>query len=253
MNSRSHKANFAIGVALLVFLQPWLLIGVMLGYEWGHYGPSPAKIVFLMGWATVFLSCLWVVFVKFRQALRQSGGVAGRILVWAAILAGMMMAGVVCYPLFGMPVGARWIPAQEPTDDRRVVHPLGFSIVSPPGWKARIWNFPDDAGISLYPGYKGRHGPGLGITASALPPDLLHYQEIPFLDLKAYERTVTGTGENARLRYELVVTHSNQWYRVMYSESRAFESDPSLEFPEIMKRYVHSFWPSQTVTNPPVQ
>jgi len=245
MNNFSYASNFAIGAALIVFLQPWLIIGGLLYNDWGHYGPSLPTFMFLAIWTVVFLSSIWIVFVKFRRALRPTGGMIRKLLVTVAVLAGIMMAGVVCYPLLVNPIGARWIPAKEPTEDRRVFHGLGFSIVSPPGWKARMWDFgKDDACIALGPGYKGRHGPGLSVLTLASPPDLSQFRETPFLNLRGFERIVTGRGENARLTYELVVNHRDQWYRVAYSESRAFESNPSLAFSEIMKRYVQSFRPA---------
>lgn len=245
MNRPSYASNFAIGAALIVFLQPWLLIGGMLYHHWGHYGASLLTFIFLAVWVVVFLGSLWIVFVKFRQALTLAGGVVRKISIIVAVLAGIMMTGVVCYPLVVNPVGARWVPVKKPTEDRRVVHPLGFSIVSPPGWKARMWNFDKiEACIALGPGYKGRHGPGLAVSTLVSPPDLSQFRETAFLDLKAYEHTVTGRGENARLRYELVVIHKDQWYRVVYSESRAFETDPSLEFPGIIRHYIRSFRPA---------
>ena len=240
-----HAPNFAVALALIVFLQPWLFFGGMLYNEWGHYGPSPLTIVLLAIWVVVLLLSIRFVYVKFKQALERACGVVRKIPIILAVVAGILMTGVVCYPFVVMPVGARWIPAYEPTEDRRVVHTLGFSIIAPPGWKTRTWNFEQvEAGIALDPGYKGRHGPGLAVLTLVSPPDLSQFRETPFSDWKAFERTATGRGENARLRYELVVAHKEQWYRVVYGESRAFDTNPSLEFPEIMKRYIRSFRPA---------
>src|SRR5262249_30847516 len=97
--------------------------------------------------------------------------------------------------------------------------------------------------ISLLPGYKGRHGPGLGVSM-ALTPNLSQFHETRFMDAPAWERTVTGTGENARLSYTLVVSNKGQWYEIHYSESRAFEDNPSSEFPNVIKRYIQSFRPA---------
>jgi hypothetical protein len=244
MNKSSYASSLTTGVVLILFLQPWLVIGGLLYNYWAHYGLSVLILLLAVVWLGVFFGSLWAVFVKLRQALSLANAVSRKIPIVLAVLAGLLVAGVVCCPLVLNPVGARWVPAKEPTEDRRIVHPLGFSIVSPPGWKAKMRNIDwDAAAIMLGPGYKGRHGPGLAAHTLASPPDLSQFRPVAFSNFKAFELTVTGRGDNARLRYELVLTHKDRWYRVVYSESRAFESNPSLEFPEIMKRYVWSFRP----------
>ena len=246
MNKTSYASNFAIGVVLIVVLQPWLVIGGLLYDDWAHYGPGFDVIIFLAGWAAVFLGAIWGVFVKFRQALKLASNLQRKVPVIITVVAGISMASVSCFPFFTILSGARWVPAKEPTEDRRIVHPLGFSIVAPPGWKARIWNFDnEEAGIALGPGYKGRHGPHLGVTMLPGPPDLSQFHETTFSEFKAFERTVAGTGENARLGCTLVVDYKGRWYHISYGESRAFESSPRLEFPEIMKRYMRSFKPAR--------
>jgi hypothetical protein len=240
----SYGSKLIIAAVLIVLMQPWIMIGSLLYHDWAHFGPSLNKLLVALVWVAFFFGSLWWIFANLRHALRVAGSLRRKMPVILIVLAGIMMAGVVCYPLVVLPAGARWVPAEEPAEDRRVVHPLGFSIVSPPGWKSKIWNMDKEwGGITLLPGYKGRHGPGLGVSTDMSAPDLTQFRETPFLDSTAWERSVTGKGENARLRYELIVTHKGRWYQVTYSESRSFERNPSLEFPDIMKRYVRSFRP----------
>jgi hypothetical protein len=249
MNKLSYGSSFGLGVALIVFLQPWLFIGVFLYYDCGHYGPSLSRIILLVSWLAVFCGSVWSVYVSFRQTLRLAGNMVRRIPVITAVSAGIVMAGVICYPVAVIPIGARWIPVKEPTEDRRVIHPKGFSIVSPPGWEVRTWDYDKidsnlNAYLALNPGGRSRHSPSLFVSIIETPGNLSNFRETTFLDLQAFERTVIKRGENGWLKYELIMAHKDRWYQVAYRESRAFEKNPSSEFPEIMKHYVRSFRPA---------
>src|SRR5262245_53508306 len=54
------------------------------------------------------------------------------------ILLPMALIALVLLVLASLPSGPPWIAEEPPQEDRRIVHPKGFSIVKPPGWFAQI-------------------------------------------------------------------------------------------------------------------
>jgi hypothetical protein len=108
----------------------------------------------------------------------------------------------------------------------------------------RQQNFDSEGALLLVtPGDRSRIAPGLAVCTLTEPPELSDFQEIAFLGNNAYSRVAISKGTHARCSYTLVVNHSNQWYQISYSETRAYDANPSTEIPEMMMLYVQSFRP----------
>lgn len=168
------------------------------------------------------------------------------VIVLLAIVASLVICFVTLLPrLAGLRRGAPWVPEKPPTEECRVFHPEGFSMIPPPGWvvKTHVGEEKDlfDCSISFSPGSKGyRYAPVISVRTTETTPDLNGFQETNAQNLQIYERTVpTGDGENRCLSYRLITRIDKQWYEVRY-HSLQFHDD-SLEIPEIMMFYLRSF------------
>jgi len=163
-----------------------------------------------------------------------------------AVCAGLVLAVLLAPQVLSIRSGAAWIPSTPPAEDRRVVHPKGFSIIPPPGWVVRVTS---DA-ILLGPGSKGmRYTPGLSIGTfeSAVSPDLSKFHETTFRQLKAYEMTlpVSGGGDVPYLRYHLFVRDDGHWYELLYVlPNGSFDKPARSKVPETMMLYIQSLMPS---------
>src|ERR1041384_8220649 len=128
--------------------------------------------------------------------------------------------------------GPPWIPEKTPQEDHRVVHPLGYSIVKPPGWIERIYREDDGStmgdAIMLTPTTNRfpRFRPSLGVhTFTNTPVYLSNYHETLFLQMKAYEQIKERAGGSGDyFSYAVYVTNRGRWYSIIYQipvDSRA--------------------------------
>src|SRR5262245_14261987 len=104
------------------------------------------------------------------------------------VLLVMAVVAVVLLVLTSLPNGPPWIPEQAPQENRRVVHPLGFSVVKPPGWFEKIFRDDDhhtmgDAVYLLPTTNRVRFRPYLRVdTFTNTPTYLSNYHRTRFLD-----------------------------------------------------------------------
>ena len=163
---------------------------------------------------------------------------------WLVIAAIFIATAIILLPALHHRGGA-WLPKQPPSEDRRVFHPKGFSIVSPHGWKVTTSGYESDVAVLLLtPGDNLRISPGLAVSILTEPPQLTDFQNAVFPVGRAYSRIGISKGHNhARCIYTLAVNHSNHWYQVTYSETRAFDDDRSVKIPEMIMRYIDTFRP----------
>src|SRR5689334_5356783 len=110
----------------------------------------------------------------------------------AAITVLVILAVLVWIGVVWLPVPSGWIPEQPPSEDRRVVHPLGFSVIKPPGWHEKIFCEDDQnmMGNEIYllpTTNKVRFLPSFRVsTFNSTPAYLSNYHETRFLEMKAY-------------------------------------------------------------------
>jgi hypothetical protein len=144
--------------------------------------------------------------------------------------------------------GPTWIPKEPPQEDRRIIHPAGFSVVCPPGWVVKIVK--RDVGLNDWISLRGgprstRFAPELYVGTFNGPPIYLsNYQETVFLGDKAYERTDLAAGNGEYFTYELFLANRSQWYKICYQIPSSSQNPLYLKVPEKMMPYLESFGPA---------
>jgi len=63
------KLRFAIGLALLLFLMLWCVLGVFMFVGFGAFGFTVDSGVVL--WVAIFIGCIWAIIAIFRGVRRQ--------------------------------------------------------------------------------------------------------------------------------------------------------------------------------------
>jgi hypothetical protein len=162
-------------------------------------------------------------------------------------LVAMAAVAVVLLVLASRPKGPPWVPEELPREDRRVVHPLGFSVVKPPGWCEKLFHDDDhnlmgDAIYLLPTTNRVRFRPYLRVnTFTNTPADLSNYHGTRFLDMDAYEKTVLRAGNGDYFTYELYITNHSRWYRIIYQIPADSRTPSITSVPETMLPYIQSF------------
>lgn len=249
MGKITTKIKASAGRVALV-ISPTLLLGTMVGLRSLYYGGLDlAEGIVCVGELICSIACCIMGIRWVRRAwndITPSGkrGVGISEFVFLGICT--MFSTLFLLPMLVMPIGGPWVPRTEPSEDKRVFHPSGFSIISPPGWKIRIHTNPEAAQllgyeIGMTPGDRSRYSPGLGAGRWFRQDDLTNYQMTVFRGKPAFEQTILGSGEYARLYYELLVPDGTNWFRLHYSKDAAFESPSRSNFPPIIRRYIESF------------
>ncbi len=165
------------------------------------------------------------------------------------MLAVMAVVAVVLLVLASLSNGPPWIPVETPQEDRRVVHPLGFSVVKPPGWFEKIFrdddhNLMGDEIYLLPTTNKVRFRPDIRVsTFTNTPVYLSNYHETLFLKMKAYEKTVLRAGNGDYFTYDVYVTNSGRWYEIIYQIPADSRTPSITTVPESMMPYIQSFRP----------
>ena len=165
------------------------------------------------------------------------------------ILAVMAVVAVVLLVLASLPHGPPWIPEETPQEDRRVVHPLGFSVVKPSGWFEKIFrdddhNLMGDEIYLLPTTNRVRFRPCLRVsTFTNTPAYLSNYHQTRFLDMDAYEKTVLRAGNGDYFTYELYFPNRDRWYRIIYQIPADSRTPSITSVPETMLPYMKSFKP----------
>ncbi len=163
----------------------------------------------------------------------------------------MALAVVVIFALISfiwIPLPSGWIPQQAPSEDRRVVHPLGFSIVKPPGWFVKVFREESvygEASINLLATDKKiRFYPRLKVAAWKSSPDFLSkYHETIFLGMKAYQKIDLRAGRGDYFTYQLFITNQNRWYELIYQIPADCTRPSITNIPTAMMPYLQSFKP----------
>lgn len=161
----------------------------------------------------------------------------------------MAAVAVVLLVLASLPSGPPWIPEEGPQEDRRVVHPLGFSVVKPPGWSEKIFrdddhNLMGDTIYLLPTTNRVRFRPCFRVSAfTNTPAYLTQYHQTRFLGITAYEKTVLRAGNGDFFAYELLLTNRDLWYQIIYQIPADSRSPSITSVPETMLPYIQSFKP----------
>lgn len=227
-------------------IAPWLipvfLAGtVAAGRNIYHQGFYLDELHFPLAFVVLAIGCGVIGFRKARMAWVINTRCTSRfkgVLCWLGYFG---LSAVVSYPIMTMPMGGRHVPRIEPSEEKRVFHPAGYSIIPPPGWRVRIVRIPEFSTIGMSPGDRSRHSPGLGASLDFCPDDLTNYLETTFRGRPAFEKTSVGNGKCKRLSYGLFVPAGTNWFRLSYSECACFGSPPHSNFPPIIRRYIESF------------
>ena len=165
------------------------------------------------------------------------------------ILVVMTVVAVVLLMLTSLRSGPPWIPEETPQEDRRIVHPIGFSVVKPPGWCEKIFRDNDGSlmGDEIYllpTTNRLRFRPCLRVsTFTNTPVHLSNYNETLFLKMKAYEKTVLRAGNGDYFTYELYLTNGGRWYEIIYQIPADSRTPSITTIPESMMPYIQSFRP----------
>src|SRR5258708_1821928 len=107
------------------------------------------------------------------------------------IVALVAVIALVLAVLIPLPAGPLWIARESPQEERRIVHPKGFSIVKPPGWFARIELEKDGAVDQIHlRATEKLTREYTGITVTAVPRSLLTNERAHPYYISNYHETV---------------------------------------------------------------
>jgi hypothetical protein len=133
----------------------------------------------------------------------------------------------------------RPIPVEAPSEERRLHHDAGVSIIVPPNWKE--WVNDEPAMIQLNPRQvtAGRSKAGMGITLLLeQPSELAQCTETQFQGQPAHlkvERRRSTFDDPALTTWTIYVQHDDNWFAVSYFIAEAHD-----EIPEMGKRYLET-------------
>lgn len=169
-----------------------------------------------------------------------------------AFAAFWLLALLLLLMLSPLKAGAPWLPDSPPRESQRIRHSRGFSIIPPPGWVARVFDYRTaedtvEATLGLHTGSKGvRYAPHISITMAKWSPDLLGFNAVRFHEWKAYDkiRPVVGGGDVPYFRYTLCVTNNGFWYELNYYTPTDRDKPLYTNVPPAMMPYLQSFRPA---------
>jgi len=133
----------------------------------------------------------------------------------------------------------RAIPAEAPSEDRRVHHEMGFSIVAPPNGTTRHLG----GMLHLTPKqvFDGRSRAGIVVSQSSeQPSDLPPAQSVKFLGRPAYlkiDRRPSTFDDPALTTWTYSLQQDGQWFEISYFIAQSHEQIPemALQYLETLK------------------
>lgn len=157
------------------------------------------------------------------------------------IVLGTVAASVVYVLVIG-PMG-RDVPSDPPTEENRVHHPLGFSMICPENWKSMSMGEMGryDGSITLLPEGKRRYSGGMYVQLLKEPPENLN--QLPTIEFQGKPARLrvslshdTGWEPPPRSSFELILERNGRWFSIVYGIFAELDAIPETVWP-----YLESF------------
>ena len=167
-----------------------------------------------------------------------------------AAIAGAIVGALLVYAVFDMGLFYGPWPWQSPREHDRVVHPSGFSIIRPRGWRTRVYvrqnPLPPDDFINLTPGSMARITPCYSVHRLPKAPDTEPMQKTGgYAPVKFQGRDALGR-EAVSGKYWIVdriFERNGRWYAI--SLLLPDEEGSEMRVPAMWWPYLESFKPGE--------